>query len=748
MKTDLEILAPGGDIDAIKAAIAAGADAVYCGLNKFNARDRATNLSADDLPGILTLAHKHGCSVFLTLNIIVVESEIPALIRLLNTLVNTRIDAVIVQDFGVFYLLNKHFPSLVIHASTQLTTHNEGQMRFLSALKATRANLSRELSLTEITALTAVGRTHGVETEVFVHGSYCISFSGLCYVSSVLAGKSGNRGRCSQPCRDGYGTTATGNDYPLNLKDNSAYGDLRELAEAGVYSLKIEGRIKKFDYVYTVVNCWRNQIRSLTEDDRLLSDTGDLYKVFNRDFSNGFLKGNITGDMFIDNPRDHSIRQLSQASPSDERDKERNRFYEDKAELSARARHAISRLRIEKVPLTFCIEGKADTPLRVSITTPETSFHVDSARPLAPKANKSAPGGLSLAVLREKFKRFDNAEYRIEQINTEALQPDLYLSFKELTVLSKRIAFLLNGSREPVAPVAVPSPGKPRPILTPPALSVVISSPEDAHLCGTTPAEIFFRLPEAMEGQCDELARLFREYPGLTPWFPPVLIGTDYTAALAFLDAVRPARIVTDNTGIAHEACRKGIAWIAGPCFNIANSFSLLCLAEQFACSGAFLSQEIKKDQLKRIVRPEGMELCTSIFHPISLMTSRQCLHHQVTGCDKNRFDRACVQGCATSSSITRENGTTLHIHKTKGNHHRLYHETHCLNTEVVTDLPHTFSRFFIDLRDIGTHTKTEEDKAGLITLFDNLLKGKPDAGPTLHRKIRPTTNVQYIKGI
>jgi len=751
MKKKRELLAPGGDIDSIKAAIAAGADAIYCGLSKFNARDRATNIDIQELQGIINLAHKHNCSVFLTLNIIILESEIPALIRLLNTLVNTRIDAVIVQDLGLFYLLNTYFPSLIIHASTQLTTHNEGQIRFLSALKATRANLSRELNLGEIKHLTAVGRTHGVETEVFVHGSYCISFSGLCYLSSVLGGKSGNRGRCSQPCRDRYETTQAGNDFPLNLKDNSAYGDLKELAEAGVYSLKIEGRIKKFDYVYTVVNCWRNQLRSLAEDDRLLSDTRDLYKVFNRDFSNGFLKGDITGDMFIDNPRDHSIRQLSQTSLScspEEREKERSRFYEDKAALSAKASHAISRLSIEKVPLTFCIEGEPGAPLRVSVTTPEASYHVESDQPLARKSNKSAPGSLSLAVLREKFKRFDNAEYRIEEINTEALQPDLYLSFKELAALCKRIAFLLNGSKEPVAPVAVPSIGKPRPVLTPPALSVVISSPEDARLCETTPAEIFFRLPEALTNRCDEFARLFGEFPGLTPWFPPVLIGDDYTAALALLDAVRPARIVTDNMGIAYEACQKGIAWIAGPCFNIVNSFSLLCLKERFDCAGAFVSREIKKDQLKRMVRPDGMELCTGIYHPITLMTSRQCLHHQVIGCEKNRLDRACIEGCAKSSSITKANGATLHIHKTQGNHHRVYHETHCLNTEVVTDLPHTFSRFFIDLRDIATHTKTDTDKAGLITLFDDLLRGVPDAGPTLHRKIRPTTNVQYVKGI
>ena len=229
MKRKIELLAPGGDIDSIKAAIVAGADAVYCGLDKFNARNRATNINFEDLNGILNLAHRNNCKVFLTLNIIIVESEIPALISLLNKLINTRIDGVIVQDFGLFYLLSKYFKGLKIHASTQLTTHNEGQIKFLSKLTATRVNLSRELNINEIKALTLIGHKNNILTEVFVHGSYCISFSGICYMSSVLGGNSGNRGRCSQPCRDRYLTTPEGKNFPLNLKDNSAYFDLREI---------------------------------------------------------------------------------------------------------------------------------------------------------------------------------------------------------------------------------------------------------------------------------------------------------------------------------------------------------------------------------------------------------------------------------------------------------------------------------------------------------------------------------------
>ena len=143
MKRKIELLAPGGDIDSTKAAIIAGADAIYCGLDRFNARNRAENIAFEDLYGIIRLAHRNSCEVFITLNIIIVDSELPALITLLNKLINTKIDGVIVQDLGMFYLLSHYFAGLKIHASTQLTTHNEGQIKFLSKLNATRVNLSR-----------------------------------------------------------------------------------------------------------------------------------------------------------------------------------------------------------------------------------------------------------------------------------------------------------------------------------------------------------------------------------------------------------------------------------------------------------------------------------------------------------------------------------------------------------------------------------------------------------------------------
>lgn len=746
MKKKIELLAPGGDVDSIKAAIAAGADAIYCGLNKFNARNRAENISFDDLKGILRLAHRNNCEVFLTLNIIIVESEIPALIRLLNKLVNTGIDGIIIQDLGLFYLLSKYFKGLKIHASTQLTTHNEGQIKFLSKLNASRVNLSRELNIDEIKALASAGHKDNILTEVFVHGSYCISFSGLCYMSSLHGGSSGNRGRCSQPCRDRYLTTPQGKDFPLNLKDNSAYFDLREIDHAGVDSIKIEGRIKGFDYVYTIVNSWKRQIQSFYDQDRLINDNSDLYKVFNRDFSNAFLKGDINKDMFIDYPRDFSIRQHSEVN-SDSTNKalkEKMEYYEEKEEIITTVRNKIDRLSIEKAPLNISFSGEAGSPLKAAVTTPDSLFVVLSKINLADASGDS----LDREILLERFKAVNETEYYIEDLELGGLEAGLFIPFKELTSMKKMVLFILNGSRETAGPITLPPLKKRSEVKTKPTLSVLISSQEDLHLLGESSADIYFQLPDSFKNKTAGFTDLFLNNKDLIPWFPSILIGEDYAAAMELLNQLKPKRIVTNNTGIAYEAYKRGIDWIAGPYLNIVNSYSLLCLKENFNCGGSFISNELKKIQIEKINSPEDFKLYYSIYHPILLMTSRQCFFHQVSGCEKDRIDEECIKSCNKSASITNLKIATYFIEKTEGNYNSIYNNHNFLNTDIVTDLPHMFSSFLIDLRDIESSTTIEMDKPGIIKLFEDLLKGTPESKKELEGIIHPSTKAQYEKGI
>ncbi|MCW8330157.1 U32 family peptidase [Photobacterium sp. SDRW27] len=757
MKNKFELLAPGGDIESIKAAIVAGADAIYCGLDNFNARNRATNLTFDNLNGIVRLAHEYNCKIFLTLNIIILESEIPAIIRLLNKLVNTKIDGVIVQDLGLFYILKEHFKDLDVHASTQANTHNEGQILFLNKLTASRVNLSRELNIKEIKHLAQFGHQHDVLMEVFVHGSYCIGFSGLCYISSVRNGNSGNRGRCSQPCRDKYATTAAGKDYPLNLKDNSAYSDMKELADAGVYSLKVEGRIKKSHYVYTVVDNWRKQIDSYCENNELLTDTTEFYTVFNRDFSNSYLKGDISKNMFIDNPRDNAVKHFSKVygCVTEESIKGvKKKLYDDKTDIIKTVEEKIKDLSIDKHPITINLAGEANNPLTVTVKTPDSSFDVLSETVLI----NSDKYTIDVDAIEKKLNSLNNAEYYIESMNTKGLKDGLFLPFKDIAAIKDKIAFILNGSKALVAPINTPMLKKSnldKPGLhqqgggeTKPTLSALISTKKDVELCNTTSADIYYQLPDSISGELSQLIELFTNNEKLIPWFPAILIGENYTAALEFLEQVKPKLIVTNNTGVAYAAYEKGIDWVAGPYLNITNSFSLQCMKEEFNCCGSFISNEIKKNQIKHIIRPDNFKLHYSIYHPIMLLMSRQCLFHQTVGCKKKSFDAKCLKKCKKSASIINLKESSFVLDKQKGDHNSLYGQSNYLNTDVVDDIPETFSNFFIDLRDIKTETVVDVDKVSLVELFQNLISGDVDAKQEIAKVIYPTTNSQYVKGL
>lgn len=756
MNKEIELLAPGGDIDSIKAAILAGANAVYCGLDKFNARNRAENIRFKDLPGILRLAHKNNCEIFITLNIIIVESEIPALISLLNKLVKTQVDGIIIQDLGLFYLLSKYFPSFKLHASTQLTTHNEAQIKFLSKLSATRVNLSRELNIDEIRSLALVGHEHNVLSEVFVHGSNCISFSGLCYMSSVNGGNSGNRGRCSQPCRDQYLTTAADKNFPLNIKDNSAFSDLKALSDAGVDSIKIEGRIKKYHYVFTVVETWRKQLQNFYQKNKINNDNSELRKVFNRDFSNSFLQGNISKSVFIDNPRDNSAIYFSEQLSKNPVESTENclsqakkNLFNLKVEITTNVKDRIKKLRIEPLPLVISLSGEADQVLQVSIKIPDSSFTVVSVSNLmVVDIEKSRSQSLTCDLLLKRFKAINDTVYFIEEINFENLTDDLFIPFKELTLIKNEILFILNGSTQLIEAVNVPALKKRNNEKITPSLSLLISSEKNLYLCNETLANVYFQLPNSFKGRLSYFLEIFRANKQLIPWFPSILIGDDFNVAVDFIYKLKPERIVTNNTGIAYVAYQKEISWIAGPYMNLVNSYSLLCLKENFDCMGAFISNELNETQIKGIKKPADFKLYYSIYHPIVLMTSRACMFHQVTGCKKNIVDDKCIQRCKKSSSITNLKKISYFIDKSKGDYHSVYNETNFLNTDIVTDAAGTFDSFFVDLRDVNTGTKIERSKLEVVTIFENLLKHKFSSVDELQKTIHPSTNTQYRKGI
>jgi len=766
MTRNIELLAPGGDVEAIKAAVIAGANAVYCGLDNFNARNRATNLTFDDLAGILRLAHQYDCEVFLTLNVVILEPELNSLIKLLNKLVNSGIDGIIVQDLGVFNLVKKYFPTLNIHASTQLTTLNEGQVLFLAKIGASRVNLSRELNIGEIKSLTALAHKHGVLTEVFVHGAQCIAFSGQCYSSSVSVGNSGNRGSCSQACRDEYEITAEGNRFPLNLKDNSAYFDLPALVDAQVDSLKIEGRIKNAHYVYTVVDTWRKQVDEFVETGKLLADDSNLHRVFNRDFTNSFLQGDLSKDMFIDNPRDHSVNHaidhaINKGNAVLVKDilHVRDELHNKKNEIGAELAEKIKYLSIAKQPLVLSFSGQLNEPLCLTMTIGDNDkVHRVKTESSLRSATDSA---INQATLEKRFKNIASNNYRIEGFECNLLDNGLTIPFKELAVLKNQAASLLNNSVDIIPLVDIAPLEKHKKtagnldekLANPPRLSILIADEKDMYLCDLTDADVYFKLPESLKKGCNKLIELLLRNPRLIPWFPAVLIGKDYDESVRILEQVRPKRIVSNNTGIAYKAFEMGIEWIAGPFLNTTNSYALLTLKEELNCAGAFISNEINRMQIKNIARPGSSEpgnfkLLYSIYHPILMMTSRQCFFQQTVGCKKSTIEDGCMLKCTKATTITNIKGVSFAVDKQKGGYPSIYNNEQFLNVDIVSDLVDLFDEFFIDLTNIGAGSKAELDKAQLIKHFENLLNGDDQTPQQLSNMISVSTNAQYSQGL
>lgn len=256
---DFELLAPAGNLEILKGVIESGADAVYVGGSIFGARAYANNFTEEELLEAIDFAHLRGVKVYLTVNTLIKNSEFSKLYDYLLPYYKRGLDAVIVQDIGVVKAIHEYFPSMEIHTSTQMTVTGADGVRFLSQFGVTRVVMAREISLAE---MKRIHEETGMELEAFVHGALCYSYSGQCLFSSILGGRSGNRGRCAQPCRLPYTVEGKKDEYILSLKDMCGIKVLDKLHDAGVYSLKIEGRMKQLEYACGVVKYYRSYIDS------------------------------------------------------------------------------------------------------------------------------------------------------------------------------------------------------------------------------------------------------------------------------------------------------------------------------------------------------------------------------------------------------------------------------------------------------------------------------------------------------
>lgn len=303
----VELLAPAGNLESLYAAVQAGADAVYLGGNKFSARAYASNFDDKTMKEAVEYCHLYNVKVYVTINTIMKEKELKEACKYAEFLYNVGVDALIIQDIGLASLLREKLPELELHASTQMTVHNGEAALFLSKLGFKRIVLSRELSLKEIEY---ISKTLEIETEIFIHGALCICYSGQCLMSSMIGGRSGNRGRCAQPCRLPYEIVnkkeaSKHKGYILSPKDMCTIEDIKEIIESGASSLKIEGRMKRPEYVAGVVSEYRNAIDNFYQDGKKLKDLSyiegskkRLLQLFNRQgFSKAYLYKNTGKDM-------------------------------------------------------------------------------------------------------------------------------------------------------------------------------------------------------------------------------------------------------------------------------------------------------------------------------------------------------------------------------------------------------------------------------------------------------------------
>lgn len=416
MKNKIEILAPAGGFDSVIAAVRSGADAVYIGAKAFSARASAHNFDAEEMRECVRYCHQRGVKVHLALNTLIFDDEITQALELVKTAAAADIDALIVQDLGLVSLIKRIVPDLPLHASTQLSVHTPYGARALYEMGFERVVLSRELSLTEIREIHDL--TPEVELEVFVHGALCMCVSGQCYFSAMLGGRSANRGMCAQPCRlpMQYGDS----DHALSLKDNGSLSYLRELQEMGIASAKIEGRMKRPEYVAAATLAAREarDLGFVTE-----ASAERLRSVFSRTgFTDGYLRGEIGEKMFGYRQKDDVLSADSKLL------KEIRTFYKDE---------------YKSVPVRFFCEVKTGERLRLTVTDGVHTVAAESED----IAEKAIHVPLTEERVRQSLQKTGNTPYFAQEITAE-ISDDAAASAASINALRRNALEQLGLLRE------------------------------------------------------------------------------------------------------------------------------------------------------------------------------------------------------------------------------------------------------------------------------------------------------------
>ena len=780
-----EILSPAGDIECIKAAFAAGADAVYFGLPFFNARQRAKNIDPKQLPGIISEAKLRGVKLYLTLNTLISEEEIPFVLDAIDTAMISGITDFIIQDMGILYILKKIYPMAKIHISTQATTHTKGQITFFSKCNVARVNLARELSLSEIKELTELAHKNNIETEVFVHGSYCISYSGQCYLCSFLEGCSGNRGLCQQNCRRIY-KKGTKKNYYLNLKDNSALEYSSELISAKVDSLKIEGRIKSPAYVYSVVKGWKTVLDS--KNDSKKKDRAKLLfdGVFNRLFTAGYLEDNVSSNMFSDIPFDRSLKkfgevisytadnflleishQLKSDLPAeivikdeygnfictaiaesnqenhlykikitgklDGKIKKGNDVFISRPALEAgEIKKAIEDVIFRKIPVSAEIYAAAGEQLDLKLEALDKSGTYGSEKPLS--VSKSNPA--SKEDVSKQLSRFGNTPFELENIVFKKWEDNIFIPSSTINSARRKCTAELLGTIDSPRKDIFLSQHYSRE--TEEAGHPLFANKSKEKNLKKNKLSVFLDNVTAAEKlkslygekiniilEINDPANSINIDKSFTLFFPSVI---EYSAEEKYKQFIKSCnnKIILNNTSFIETVSDIGQEWIAGPFLNITNSLALKLFSEISGCAGAVASLELSLEQIKLLAEKTELPLSCFIYSAVKLMTTKQCLLEY--RCGKKTCDSSCYYNCCDEDTLDEINGRRLKIYKRKWNHTELYDSSFLLIPEIVPAVQDRISSFIIDLRSFSFANHNSNALPLATELFIQYL-GNPTSG-------------------
>lgn len=625
-----ELLAPAGGQEALVAAVQSGADAVYMGFGAFNARRSARNFSDEEFRAAVSYCHLRGVKVYLTLNTLVTDRELPALAAEARTASECGVDAILVQDWGVLSTLQKIIPDVTLHASTQMSLHTLSGVQEAARLGMTRAVLARELSRAEIAEIC---KKSSIEIETFVHGALCMCYSGQCEMSAVIGRRSGNRGACAQPCRLPYGFSGRANAHPLSLKDACLAPFVPEMQDAGVACLKIEGRMKRPEYVAAVTEIYARLLRehrAPTKDEQK-----KLALAFSRDgFTEGYYRGARGREMFGTRP-------------------ENAKWPEDWfGELRARYEKEDQRL----VPLTFDCTIRAGEAMR--LRAEDADGHTVTVTGSVPEAARNR--ALTAEEVEVRLKKTGGTAFSVASCFV-TLDDGLAVSAGALNALRREALAQMEAQRTAVparrtfdfVPPKTVKNSADKPLLT---VSLHRAEQLSEELIALAPARVY--LPVELLPQLD-----LAPYRGRTEFFallPRIYRTQDEPILRALLeDGIKKGVTGVSIANLGHLSLVRGldITLHGDWALNIYNSAALSFWKKEGLAS-ACLSFELRDAQLRDLQKSLPCEAI--VYGRLPLMITENCLNANESGCRyfKERPVSVPSDGaCASAPELTDRRG-------------------------------------------------------------------------------------------